>query len=155
MSARSYRYWLYWTFASLLLAGCSTPQLTEQPNTLYCDRFMIYEMCALDLTHNGEVDMLYFADTLETFMYWEDTSALIPSDYPYHECVQPGDEEIRKLGSRLLHIEEDTHGMQVSNIKTRLLLSYTRYMPEVKRCNNPEWAEADGDQFTSDFDGKF
>ena len=57
----------------LSLVGCNSIRLvtTTPINNVYCDNFLIYEMCAEDLDNDGIVEHVYFADTFEVFLYRE------------------------------------------------------------------------------------
>jgi len=137
-------------FLFLLVSACSSnKQALPQDSQVFCDHYFIYSMCVKDLTGNGEVDIMYFADTNETFMFWRDTANFIPDDYPFHKCVQLGDESLRTISSRLLQVNnnlDDSPEIEASRIKTQLLLSYSRYSTRVNRCHNPNWEEG-GDSF--------
>lgn len=50
--------------AALALNGCSGINFANPPaNSLYCDNFLIYEMCARDSNRDGIVDYTYFQDS--------------------------------------------------------------------------------------------
>ena len=56
----------------LVLAGCAqTPSVVPQQaaGKTVCDTYLIQSMCVQDLQGDGVVDMIYFTDTKEIFMY--------------------------------------------------------------------------------------
>ena len=55
-----------------VLEGCAiTPDKTTQQamGVTVCDSYLIMTMCVQDLHGDGSVDMIYFTDTNEVFMY--------------------------------------------------------------------------------------
>ena len=56
----------------LVLAGCAqTPSVVPQQaaGKTVCDTYLIQSMCVQDLQGDGVVDLIYFTDTKEIFMY--------------------------------------------------------------------------------------
>ena len=56
----------------LVLAGCAqTPSMVPQQaaGKTVCDTYLIQSMCVQDLQGDGVVDLIYFTDTEEIFMY--------------------------------------------------------------------------------------
>ncbi len=102
--------------------------------TLYCDNFFIYEMCAKDIDNNGDVDLVYFSDSKEIFLYREDVQAAVSADLSFHTCAQPMDEELAAIGSELLYISDDMSFFERLEIKRRMLTSYARYKPQINAC---------------------
>ncbi len=101
----------------------------------YCDNFLIYDMCARDLSGNGVVDLVYFTDSLEVFMYRPGAENRVPDELGVHRCVQPMDEELIATTSRLFYIDEETTLLEKQDIRGAMLLKYMAYMPEVTACN--------------------
>jgi len=139
----------------LLLNACTSSTLLqdskEQVNTVYCDSYLAYDMCAEDLNGDGTVDILFFEDTYETIMYWEPTQHLIPENKPMHKCVQIMDKPMKKSNTETLYVDESTDLIVVSNIKTRIFLSFSRYWSDVNACNGV----TEEDDFGSDFPDEF
>ena len=64
---------------SYLVACNSIKLLSTSPiNNVYCDNFLIYEMCAEDTDNDGIVEHVYFADTSEVFLYRQGAKESIP-----------------------------------------------------------------------------
>lgn len=137
----------------LLQASCSS--VSQQPsldaNELaskaselgdqYCDHFMAYNMCAVDITHSGIVDMIYFEDTKEVFMVNPASDKTLWSALPLHHCIQDMDGNMQSASNDLLTITEDTGLLTKAKMKARIMLSYSKYMGEVRRCENSDAAD--------------
>lgn len=136
-----------------LLTGCSSsshkPTADSQSAAVqYCDNYLIYRMCVRDLDQNGDADFMYFADTNEIFMLSPEHNGATFTDYTYHECLQPMDEDLRHASSQLLYINEDSGALAITQLKTRLMLNYTRYLPKINRCmDNHHYADNSDDTF--------
>ena len=93
----------------LLLAGCSTAYLANRPaNDLYCDNFVLYEMCARDSNRDGIVDYTYFQESKEIFMYRDRLPRRIPAGFGVHRCAMPKPTGIsRGRRSRYMNISLD------------------------------------------------
>ncbi len=127
--------------AAWLLAGCAgTPGAdSKTPVTdLYCTSYLVYSMCAHDLDSNGQVDLMYFEDSEEIFLLAEDFRDATFEQYTRHECVQPMDQSLRETSSQLLFIDDDAGMLTKTRLKSRLLMSYTRYVPRINRCMHGE-----------------
>ncbi|MEQ8312670.1 MAG: hypothetical protein RL839_16720 [Gammaproteobacteria bacterium] len=121
--------------ATLLIACSSIPEGARPVSAEYCDNFLIYDMCARDLSRNGVVDLVYFTDTLEVFMFRPGAEENIPDDLGVHRCVRPMDDELVATTSRLFYIDEETTYLERQDIRGAMLLKYMAYMPEVTACN--------------------
>ena len=132
---RSIRHIIALLFLSLVVACSSIPEGARPVSAEYCDNFLIYDMCARDLSRNGVVDLVYFTDTLEVFMFRPGAEDNIPNDLGVHRCVRPMDEELVATTSRLFYIDEETTYLERQDIRGAMLLKYMTYMPEVTACN--------------------
>jgi hypothetical protein len=146
----------------LLQAGCSS--VSQQPemegNSLlsvvsewedkYCDSFMAYDMCAVDISHSGDVDMIYFEDTNEVFMVNPASDDTLWSALPLHECVQSMDGNMQSASNDLLTITDDTGMLTKTKMKARLMLSYSKYMNEIRRCKSTDNMELVADNSYGD-----
>ncbi len=122
--------------AGLLLASCgSLPEGARPVSSNYCDSFLIYDMCARDLSGNGVVDLVYFTDTMEVFMYRPGAENNVPGELGVHRCVLAMDEELVATTSRLFYIDDQTSLLEKQDIRGAMLLKYMAYMPEVTACN--------------------
>ena len=60
----------------LLVASCVSYPSGEKPtNSLYCDNFMVYEMCVTDLNGDGEIEFVYF-DLGKVLVHFEHQTAV-------------------------------------------------------------------------------
>ncbi|BFM14772.1 hypothetical protein R50073_09550 [Maricurvus nonylphenolicus] len=89
------------------------------------------------------MDFMFFADTDEVFMAMPGFEEPEKTGKPAHRCIQSMDKPMQGAANALLAIGNDTSNMTKTRIKTRLLLSYSRYMPEVNRCNGNQLAVED------------
>ena len=139
-----------------MLTSCANIDVkTVKPiSDKYCDSYFNYPMCVKDVTGDGEIDFMYFSDTKEIFMLATDIDAP-KSEFPLHECVQAMDKDMRNVGSQLLHIDENTPTLQKTQLKTRLIFEYTRYIKNINSCHKPEeyaTPEIDSDFGEEDFE---
>lgn len=122
--------------ALLSLVACGSLPVGMQPtNSEYCDNYLVYDMCARDMSGNGIVDLVYFTETLEVFMYRPGADSDIPSDLGVHRCAMPMDEDLVATTSRLFYIDEETSFLEKQDIRGAMLIKYVTYMPEVTACN--------------------
>lgn len=120
----------------LLLASCSSLSDGARPvNAQYCDNFLIYDMCARDVNRDGVVDVVYFTDTKEVFMYHPDREGNFPNDLGVHRCAMPMDEDIVATTNRVLYVDESTPFLEKQDIKGAMMVKYVANMPEVTACN--------------------
>ena len=76
---------LSFTVSVGLLAACGSLVSGLRPlNAEYCDYFLIYDMCARDTNRDGVVEVVYFTDTREVFMYHPESEGIYPSDLGLH-----------------------------------------------------------------------
>lgn len=127
---------LFFVFPSLLLAACgSLPDGARPVNAQYCDNFLIYDMCARDVNRDGVVDVVYFTDTEEVFMYHPDTEGDFPNDLGVHRCAMPMDEDIVTTTNRVFYVDESTPFLEKQDIKGAMMVKYVANLPEVTACN--------------------
>jgi hypothetical protein len=120
----------------LLLASCSSlPDGARPVNAQYCDNFLIYDMCARDVNRDGVVDVVYFTDTKEVFMYNPDIEGNFPNDLGVHRCVMPMDKDIVATTNRVFYVDESTPFLEKQDIKGAMMVKYVANMPEVTACN--------------------
>ena len=121
----------------LLLVACAGSSIDgESPATnLYCDSFMIYDMCARDSNRDGVVDLVYFEDTREVFMYREGADSRIPRNLGRHRCAMEMDEDLVATTSRLFYIDDETPFFEKQDIRGSMMIKYIAYMPRVTACN--------------------
>ena len=127
---------------TILLSACAsspTPDPLNAANTLFCDNYFIYAMCAKDLDGNGEVDIMYFEDTNEVFMAQNTNPQGLPDPFSQHRCMQVMDDSLQKASNALLGLTENSSSIQRTKIKTRMILNYSRYLSTINSCNDPDY----------------
>ncbi|MBT8145615.1 MAG: hypothetical protein KJN90_02115 [Gammaproteobacteria bacterium] len=140
--------------ALFLLASCaSSLDMTRPVSDFYCDNFLIYEMCAQDLNKDGEVELVFFTDTNEVFLYRGGTEPVLPGALSMHRCAQPMNEDIVRNTSRLFYISDDTTYLERSDIRGSLMISYVSFLPRVAGCS--ETQQVVSDQPADEFDFEF
>ena len=119
-----------------LLAACGSLVGSLRPlNAEYCDNFLIYDMCARDTNRDGVVEVVYFTDTREVFMYHPESEGNYPSDLGLHRRAMPMDEEVVATTNRVFYVDDSTTFLEKQDIKGAMMLKYVAFMPEVTACN--------------------
>ncbi len=119
-----------------LLPACSLTVDGNAPvNSVYCDNFMIYDMCAQDLNNDGIVEFVYFADTRDVFMYRDGVLDQIPSRHNMHRCAQQMDDDLVATTSRVFYVGDDTPYLEKQDIRGAMMIKYISFMPQVTACN--------------------
>ncbi len=122
--------------SSLTLVGCAGSYVGERPaNNLYCDNFLLYEMCAHDSNRDGIVDYTYFEKSREIFMYRERLPRRIPAGMGVHRCAMPMEEDLVETTSRVFYIDESSSLFERTDIRGAMMLKYMTKLPEVTACN--------------------
>ena len=122
--------------AVLLLAGCASDPVVEQEpevGKIVCDSYIILDMCVRDLTGDGQVDMIYFTDTNEIFMYREGMMDVVGQVMSFHQCAVPLSEGMQDTTNRII-IDGQTFTARLG-IKRELLANYMRSKSEIDACN--------------------
>ena len=123
--------------STVLLCACSsTPTQYPAVNTLYCDRYLFYPMCALDVTDNGVTDFVYFEDSQQIFLFNQQLVNQKPDYLVLHKCAQSMDKPLINATSQLLTVSDNTNFLRRSEIKQGIFYHYMRYLPRINRCNN-------------------
>ena len=89
----------------LLLAGCasnSPPRTENSVGKTVCDTYLILSMCVQDVSGDDTVDMIYFTDTNEIFMYQEGRRSAVAEFMPFHRCAVPLNEDMQATTNRIL-----------------------------------------------------
>ena len=119
-----------------LLAACGSLVGSLRPlNAEYCDNFLIYDMCARDTNRDGVVEVVYFTDTREVFMYHPEFEGNYPSDLGLHRCAMPMDEEVVATTNRVFYLDDSTTFLEKQDIKGAMMIKYVAFLPEVTACN--------------------
>ena len=127
-----------------LVASCKTYPSGERPtNSLYCDNFMVYEMCVTDLNGDGVTEFVYFAGSQQAFMYRPGALRRLPKTLSMHPCAAEMGEEMVRTTSRMFYIDETTTLLEKTDIRGTLLLKYMAALPEITACNLRREADTD------------
>jgi len=119
-----------------LMTACGSFVNSPRPlNAEYCDNFLIYDMCARDTNHDGVVEVVYFTDTKEVFMYHPESKGNYPSDLGLHRCATMMDEELVATTNRVFYVDDSTPFLERQDIKGAMMLKYVANMPEITACN--------------------
>ena len=110
----------------LWLVACSSSQIVgERPVTYeYCDNFLVYDMCARDTNRDGVVDVVYFMDSEEVFMYRQGMEGRFPRNLGVHQCAQAMDEDLVATTSRLFYIDDETSFLEKQDIRGSMMIKY-------------------------------
>lgn len=123
---------------TVAVAACSTAPVQQSSiphREVFCENWLIYDMCVEDIDADGRVDMMYFSDTNEVFFYDVRTLERTAEIRRVHPCAQAMDQPILDVGSELLQVNDQTPLMSRLAIKRRLMAEQFRYMPRVSACN--------------------
>ena len=121
----------------LVLAGCArAPSMMPQQaeGKTVCDTYLIQSMCVQDLVGDGIVDLIYFTDTQEIFMYQRGTRDSAAQVMPLHRCAVPLDEGMQATTNRILNREDLSLAEELS-ITLELIANYMAARPTIDACN--------------------
>ena len=94
----------------LLMAGCASDPITQPAKVsgkAVCDSYIILDMCVEDLVGDGSVDMIYFSDTREIFMYRDGMKNAVAGEMPFHRCAVPLNSGMQSITNRILKRNPD------------------------------------------------
>ena len=135
-----------------LLVGCaSTPENASQQTKgkTVCDSYLILSMCVQDLHGDGTVDMVFFTDTNEVFMYQDGKQDAVAEVMPFHRCAVPLDEGMKATTNRILNRGDLSLGEEMS-ITRELISNYVAAKPGIDACNAQFEDAAGGDMQLDD-----
>lgn len=146
-------YWLAITLI-LLLAGCTAGPFIKDEGTkgkIVCDSYIVLHMCVQDYVGDGVVDMIYFSDSIEIFMYREGMKDIVAPAMPFHQCVVPLSPAMQDISNRILFREDLSFGEELA-IKKDLLFAYLAAKPGIDACNASfEGENPGGEQQSEEF----
>ncbi len=130
------RHLIHLAFVLTLAACSSTPEAPPAPvkSRLVCDSYVIFDMCVRDLGGDGTVDMVYFSDTMEIFMYQEGQQEAVAAVMPFHRCAVPLNPGMQQTTNRILKRSNLTLSQEL-DITRELIVNYVMAMPEINACN--------------------
>lgn len=121
----------------VLQAGCSTsPSIdsTQLQGKIVCDSYIVLDMCVQDLVGDGTVDMVYFSDSREIFMYQQGRQNDVTQVMPLHRCAVPLNTGMQDTTNRILDRENLSLGEEL-DITRKLIANYAAARPEINACN--------------------
>ena len=121
----------------LVLTSCNSFRVasTTATNNVYCDNFLIYEMCAEDLNNDGIVEHVYFLDTLEVFLFRKGAKQSIPDHLSMHRCIRVMDEALVATTNRVFEVTDETSYLEKQDIRGAMMIRYFAHLPEITACN--------------------
>jgi len=128
--------WLPWAMV-IALAGCAIdPGIKQEPSTgkIVCDSYIILDMCVRDLVGDGTVDMIYFTDTNEIFMYREGMKEAAGEIMSFHQCAVPLSPGMQLTTNRILNRANLSLTEELS-ITRALIANYMAEKPQIDACN--------------------
>ena len=148
----------------LVLAGCAqTPSVVppQAAGKTVCDTYLIQSMCVQDLQGDGVVDLIYFTDTKEIFMYQNGKRDLVAEVMPFHRCAVTLDAGMQATTNRILN-REDLSLTEELSITMELITNYLAAKLSIDACNarfegNSDEAELPSEgfsQFEEDWDAE-
>lgn len=144
----------------MTLVGCASTTSTgvshAQGKTV-CDSYIIMDMCVQDLMGDGTVDMVYFTDTNEVFMYQAGRQDAVAEVMSFHRCAVPLNAGMQSTTNRILE-RENLSLTEELDITRQLIANYVAAKPTIDACNarfsqnTPGDPAQEDDFFTSDAD---
>ena len=92
-------------------------------------------MCAEDLDNDGIVEYVYFADTVEVFLYRQGARDSIPDRLHMHRCIRVMDKGLVETTNRVFEVTNDTSYLEKQDIRGAMMIKYFAYLPEITACN--------------------
>jgi hypothetical protein len=83
---------------------------------------------------DGVVDLIYFTDTEEIFMYRSGKRDLVAQVMPFHRCAVPLDAGMQTTTNRILN-REDLSLTEELSITMELITNYLAAKPSIDACN--------------------
>jgi hypothetical protein len=121
----------------MTLAGCSSTPVTSTRQVqarIVCDTYIILNMCVEDLGGDGTVDMVYFSDTNEAFMYQQGMHNAVAQVMPLHRCAVPLNVGMQATTNRILGRENLSLSEEL-DITRQLIANYVAAKPAIDACN--------------------
>ena len=122
----------------LILTGCAN-NTQQAPVQLHgktvCDSYLILSMCVQDLYGDDTVDIVYFTDTKEVFMYQQGRQEAVATVMPFHRCAVPLDEGMQATTNRILK-RSDLSISEELEITRDLIANYVAAKPAIDACND-------------------
>ncbi len=131
---------LYLVFMVTLVGCTSTPatrtgtRLANVESKVVCDTYILLNMCVEDLAGDGTVDMVYFSDTNEAFMYQQGMHDAVAQVMPLHSCAVPLNAGMQATTNRILERKNLSLSEEL-DITRQLITNYLAAKPTIDACN--------------------
>lgn len=133
----SFRHSCLWLIFLVLLGSCSSSPNLEpvaDKGKIVCDSYIVLDMCVRDLIGDGTVDMIYFTDTREIFMYREGMKETVAKVMSFHQCAVVLSAGMQATTDSILNRENLTLTQELSITKD-LISNYFAAKSEIDACN--------------------
>lgn len=122
----------------VVLSGCAVNVPTKNAEHVHgrtiCDSYIVLSMCVEDVTGDDTVDIVYFTDTNEVFMYQTGRREVVPENMAFHRCAVPLDEGMQATTNRILQ-RDNLSFTEELDITRLLIANYTAAKPTIDACN--------------------
>jgi hypothetical protein len=129
---------------SACASNAPTPEAEHTGTPVVCDSYIVLSMCVEDVTGDSTVDIVYFTDTNEVFMYQEGRRDVVPEQMAFHRCAVPLNEGMQTTTNRILQRDNLSFTEQL-DITRLLIANYTAAKPTIDACNAKFEENAAGD----------
>ena len=126
---------------AVLLSSCSSnPTLDAdvdpfvEQGKIVCDSYIVLDMCVRDLVGDGAVDLIYFTDTREIFMYRKGMKETVGAVMPFHQCAVVLSPGMQATTDRILNRDNLTLSQELGITKD-LISNYFTAKSEIDACN--------------------
>ena len=143
---------------ALVFTGCAVKPIPEgvtQKRYLHCETYMSYPICAVDIDKSGDMDYMYFSDSMKIFMYIDPYQEMAPATLTMHNCAQQVDEKLRLAASHFFYTDEHTGFFKQKSLKTKLMFQMLRYQKATADCQNSYKEEVGSFDEDENFDEDF
>lgn len=120
----------------LTACASNTPIISagQESARTVCDSYIILSMCVEDVSGDNTVDIVYFTDTNEVFMYQEGRRDVVPEHMAFHRCAVALDEGMQATTNRILQ-RDNLSFTEELDITRLLIANYTAAKPTIDACN--------------------
>lgn len=118
------------------ISACSLDPVVDQSSAVgrtICDSYIVLDMCVQDIVGDKQVDMIYFTDTKEIFMYREGMKEQVGELMSFHRCAVPLSTEMQATTNRILDRANLSFTQELAITKD-LLANYLAARPAIKAC---------------------
>lgn len=119
-----------------LISACSIDPVVDQSSSIgktVCDSYVVLDMCVQDIVGDNRVDMIYFTDTQEIFMYRVGMKERVGELMSFHPCAVPLSKEMQATTNRILD-RDNLSLTEELGITKDLLSNYLAARPKIEAC---------------------